>query len=206
MTNEPTAASPTAADTRDRRGLTSAREIRALAHPVRMALLEALRREGTLTATEAADLLDESPANCSFHLRTLAKYGFVEEAQGGVGRQRPWRRAIKGLSYSSDNPEADTSAAAHELSRHFRDQLSRQQDVWDATWSTYPKQWRDASFSFQGTTYLTPDELVGLNREILAIVDRYLDRLDRPESRPAAALPVAVSAVGHPLPLSKRGN
>ncbi|ONI91704.1 hypothetical protein ALI22I_07475 [Saccharothrix sp. ALI-22-I] len=32
-----------------------------------------------------------TPANCSFHLRLLARHGFVEEAEGGVGRQRLWR-------------------------------------------------------------------------------------------------------------------
>lgn len=142
-----------------RRELTDAREIRALAHPVRMGLLEALRREGTLTATEAAELLDESPVNCSFHLRTLAKYGFVEEAPGGTGRQRPWRRAHKALSYALDNPEAEVRAAAHELSKHFRDRLLQQQQNWEATWSSYEKPWRDAAFTFHGTSFLTADEL-----------------------------------------------
>ena len=51
---------------------TDARAMRALAHPVRVALLEALVHTGTLTATQASELLGESPANCAFHLRTLA--------------------------------------------------------------------------------------------------------------------------------------
>jgi hypothetical protein len=37
-------------------------------------------------------MLGESPASCAFHLRTLAKYGFVEKAGGGRSRERPWRR------------------------------------------------------------------------------------------------------------------
>ena len=65
--------------------------MRALAHPVRIRLLEELTFRGPLTATQAADHVGESPSSCSFHLRTLAKYGFVEEAGGGTGRQRPWR-------------------------------------------------------------------------------------------------------------------
>ncbi len=210
MTDEPTAAARTRGTGKSgiggRRELTDAREIRALAHPIRAALLEALRREGALTATEAGDLLGESPANCSFHLRTLAKYGFVEEAPGGTGRQRPWRRAVKGVSFSADNPGAEVSAAAHELSRHFREQIAHQQDVWDATWATYPKQWRDAAFSFQGTTYLTAEELTDLNQQIIAMVDKYLDRLDGAQNRPEGAMPVSLTASGHPLPRSKRGN
>jgi DNA-binding transcriptional ArsR family regulator len=70
-----------------------AKTIRALAHPVRIALLEALVDAGTLTATEAGEHVGESPANASFHLRQLAKYGFVEEAEGGTGRRRPWQLA-----------------------------------------------------------------------------------------------------------------
>src|SRR5207247_1324602 len=69
----------------------SATELRALSHPTRLALLEALDLNGPLTATEAGELVGESPSSCSFHLRTLARYGYVEGAEGGRGRQRPWK-------------------------------------------------------------------------------------------------------------------
>src|SRR6201985_3941873 len=74
-----------------RRLITEARTMRALAYPLRVALLEAIRRDGEITASRAADLLDESPGNMSWHLQTLAKYGFVEETGEGRGRSRPWR-------------------------------------------------------------------------------------------------------------------
>ena len=64
--------------------LTDPRALRAYAHPVRMRLMGLLRTEGPLTATRAADLLGESSGTCSFHLRQLAKYGLVEEAEGGT--------------------------------------------------------------------------------------------------------------------------
>lgn len=183
-----------------------AREMRALAHPVRIRLLELLRREGTLTATEAADLLDETPANCSFHLRTLAKYGYVEEAEGGTGRQRPWRRSSMGLSFATAHDDPETTAAAEELSGYFRDQRHREEETWEATWHTYPQEWQDGAFNFQGTVFLTAEELAGLNRDFMRLVDRYADRLAGPEHRPEGARPVAVTANGFPLPLSKRGH
>ena len=98
-------------DPREERGrlnLTDPKAIRALAHPVRWALLEALGQAGTLTATQASEMLGESPANCAFHLRTLAKYGFVEEAGGGRGRERPWRQSYDGMSWQmrTDDPQA----------------------------------------------------------------------------------------------------
>ncbi|MEO6512975.1 MAG: helix-turn-helix domain-containing protein, partial [Nocardioides sp.] len=76
------------------RRLNDVRELKALAHPVRMGIIEHLSVSGPLTATELADRMDETPANCSWHLRKLAEHGFVEEAEGGTagqGRKRPWQ-------------------------------------------------------------------------------------------------------------------
>src|SRR5260370_36072891 len=86
--------------------------MRALAHPLRWALLEALGPAGTLTATEASELLGESPANCAFHLRTLAKYGFLEEAGGGRGRQRPWRLRYRSIELGPPGLDPPTRLAA----------------------------------------------------------------------------------------------
>ena len=83
MTDQPPESSP--------RHLTDPRMLKAVAHPVRLALLEALTLRGPLTATEAGEMIDETPTTCSFHLRQLARFGLVEEAGGGVGRARPWR-------------------------------------------------------------------------------------------------------------------
>src|ERR1700748_1596009 len=79
------------------RHITDARTLRALAHPVRIALLEALALGGAMTATQVGEQIGESPTTCSFHLRQLAKYGFVEEAGGGKGRARPWRMTTIGM-------------------------------------------------------------------------------------------------------------
>jgi len=76
-------------DKHELRKITDARTLRALAHPVRIALFEELSLGGAMTATEIGEQIGESPTTCSFHLRQLAKYGFVEEAGGGTGRSRP---------------------------------------------------------------------------------------------------------------------
>src|ERR1700727_2894353 len=92
--------------------LTDARALRALAHPTRLALVGLLRREGPLTATRAGELLGESSASMSFHLRQLAKYGLVEEAGGGKGRERPWRATamFTNLPDVADDPELAVAA------------------------------------------------------------------------------------------------
>jgi DNA-binding transcriptional ArsR family regulator len=188
------------------RQLTDAREIRALAHPLRMALLEALGREGPLTATEAGELLGESPANMSFHLRTLAKYGFVEEAPGGTGRQRPWRRVPVPHISLDDSDEGATAIAAQTLSRHFAARAFERRAEWEATQKSFPLEWRDSSFVFDSLLYLTAEELDAVGRKLLAILDRYAERGPDRSQRPAGAYPVAIVAHGHPLPPSPSGS
>ena len=97
------------------REITDPKAMRAMAHPARLSLLEALAHHGQLTATEAAEHVGESPSNCSFHLRQLAKYGFVEEAEGGTGRQRPWRLVNVGMRMTDVHEDADTALAAGAL-------------------------------------------------------------------------------------------
>ena len=79
--------------TQPSREIAEPKAMRALAHPVRLDVLDAMRNEGELTATRAAELLKQSPGNMSWHLQTLAKYGFIVEAEGGKGRSRPWKIA-----------------------------------------------------------------------------------------------------------------
>src|SRR5262249_56430236 len=79
---------------------------------LRLSLLGLLRTEGPLTATRAGELLGESSASCSFHLRQLAKYGLVEEAGGGRGRERPWRATtmFTDVPTVTDSPELDAAS------------------------------------------------------------------------------------------------
>src|SRR5258706_13509061 len=73
-----------------------------------MALTGLLRRQGPLTATQAANLLGERVPTCSFHLRQLAKYGLVERVEGADARERPWRATALATRWGhtgSDDPE-----------------------------------------------------------------------------------------------------
>ena len=71
-----------------RRRVTSAADMKALAHPVRLDVLELLIVNGPMTASDAAVQLDQTPANVSWHLRKLAEHGFVRQATSGPGRRR----------------------------------------------------------------------------------------------------------------------
>jgi DNA-binding transcriptional ArsR family regulator len=166
--------------------------LRALAHPVRLKILEALTVHGPATATELADRVDESPANCSWHLRQLARYGFIEETGGGAGRQRPWRIVPGGTTWADrDEPDDRELARAGDATTEVL--LDREYAAlrrWLAERRTAPVAWRDAAFLGQSIAFLTPDELTGLGEELLAILLRYQDRLADPQNRPAGARPV----------------
>jgi DNA-binding transcriptional ArsR family regulator len=185
--------------------ITDARAMRALAHPLRVALLEAMRRDGEITATRAAELLDESPGNMSWHLQTLARYGLVEETGQGRGRSRPWRLAGESHIFDTGMSDPEVAAAGEGLERTYAGRSYEQLREWWSRRFAYPTQWRRASFMFNSVTYLTAEELAELSEEIHAIYTRYRDRADK-EQRPAGALPVHLYANGHPLPPTPSGN
>src|ERR687885_2295541 len=82
------------------------RAMRALAHPTRLALLDHLHSIEQATATECAAVIGESPSALSYHLRALARWGFVEEGEGGVGRERPWRATAARIAFDDESAEA----------------------------------------------------------------------------------------------------
>lgn len=150
-----------------------------LAHPVRAALLELVRERGTLTSTEAARQLGHSSGLCSFHLRQLARYGYLEEADHGRGRVRPWRLAV-----AEATPAGDDGFGA--LARDLEDEGYRR---WLAGQLGVPPEWRrDQAFSM--VLQLTPAELAEAAEEIRAVLDRYRRGAGRGRAgtRPVAAI------------------
>jgi DNA-binding transcriptional ArsR family regulator len=189
----------------ERREITDARAMRAMAHPTRLALLDALRREGALTASRAAELLDESPGNMSWHLQTLAKYGFVEETGEGKGRSRPWRIAAARNRFVSTPDDPEAAAAGDALVQLLLDRAVQQSREYLLIRHTYPSDWQDSAFYSGSLAYLTPQEMAELSAEVVELFSRHAERVDRHE-RPEGALPVHLTAFGHPLPPTEGGN
>jgi predicted ArsR family transcriptional regulator len=189
----------------ENRRLTDPRVMRALAHPTRIELMELVAREGELTATAAAGLLGLSPANCSFHLRQLAKYGFLEEAAPGPGRVRPWRIGSVQHSWDEEGANADADAAASALTSVFLERdLDRLRDWLERRRIAAPE-WRTSAFLSEALTYLTPAELAELGERVTEHVLRYVERVD-PAKRPAGSAPVQVLAAGFPIRPTASGN
>jgi DNA-binding transcriptional ArsR family regulator len=173
--------------------LTDPRMMRALAHPARIAIWTHLGLGGSATATECAEVAGLSPSACSYHLRTLARYGFVEEdpASAADGRERPWRARL--LAFSLED-RADDPAVAQVASRllvdSLRDAVDEDRARYLARRSEYPADWRAASGEVFSVAHVTPGELDRLRAEVSEVMARYV-RLD-PAERSPGALPVRV--------------
>ncbi len=202
-TGPPADGSPAAKPVRE---ISDPRTMRAFAHPVRIALIEALRREGPLTATRAAEILDDTPGNMSWHLQTLAKYGFLEEAGGGRGRSRPWRLVKQTYNFETAFGDPESAAAGEALEANVHEHSYRRLREWWSQRRSYPAKWRRAAFSSDVIAYLTPEETTRLNRDISEVVLRYRAETRDRDHRAAGALPVHFVAFAHPLPPTPSGN
>ena len=98
------------------RHIEDAHILRAMAHPLRLRLIGALRKDGPATASELARRLGESSGSTSYHLRQLARFGFVEEAaERNRGRTKHWRAVDAGTEWSIDTDDAGLVEASSVL-------------------------------------------------------------------------------------------
>lgn len=183
------------------RRLNDPRTIRAMAHPLRLRLLELLFAEGPLTASRCAEHVGESPASCSFHLRQLAKYGYVEEAGGGRGRERPWQVVLESTEVRESELTGDASLAVEELIGVLS---ARQAEMHERYWRTrrsYPKAWQDAAIETNIVAFATVGELAEFKARLRTLALEFADRHAAPEDRPPGAEPVALVVHGFPMRL-----
>ena len=173
--------------------------MRALAHPLRLSLLGELIHAGTLTATQAGKILGETPANCAFHLRTLARYGLVEEAGGGKGRERPWRRAVTGFNLRTTQQDPQAAAAAGALDRVWTDRTTERARASLHARHSWPPGWLEVLGESQRLRYLTLAEAAELQDQLRAVLDRFTERNENPAARPPGAMPVEMLLLSYPV-------
>jgi DNA-binding transcriptional ArsR family regulator len=180
------------------RQINDAKTMRALSHPVRIALLEMLSIEGPLTATEVGERIGESPTTCSFHLRQLAKYGLVEEAGGGKGRARPWRMKTLDIAIRGHDPEAELAAGV--LAGMILERQRERYRTWQDTKAAYPSEWRKAAGESDVVVYLTAEELKQLRDQLSELLRPLVQERDAdPSKRPPGSAPVEMVMLSYPL-------
>lgn len=178
--------------------------LKALAHPLRVQILDVLSTYGAQTASGLADRLGESSGATSYHLRQLERHAFVREVEGrGTARERWWERVPGGIALDHANlPPTAAARAAHDLVlRQWQrtretlldDFLSHGDDV-------LPRRWMDASIVSTANARLTSDQLKALTEELQAVVDRHIDRHQHQKNSPVpGARPVQIQLNGFPV-------
>jgi DNA-binding transcriptional ArsR family regulator len=183
----------------EQRRVTGAAELRALAHPLRLAILEELSLDGPATASQLAPRVGASPSLCSFHLRHLAAHGFVRESPRPGGRARPWEVTSDGLHLEPEG-SPEERRAGQVLDRVLIERWLTRYGTWRETEPAYAEEWRTAAVHDQYGYWLTPAELGELRQRIEdLLVPLHRERRRDPGSRPPGALPVELLVLGYPM-------
>jgi len=146
-----------------RRRVTTAHDMKALAHPVRLDVLELLITHGAMTASAAATLLSQTPANVSWHLRKLAEHGFVRQATQGTGRRRPWKAVAQSLTWGDDAEDGAVGSALQDVALDREVQRLRAAVAGAAG---EPDGWRDLTQIHQIRLWLTRQEAADLAEQV----------------------------------------
>ncbi|MER6981861.1 winged helix-turn-helix domain-containing protein [Streptomyces carpinensis] len=180
--------------------------LKALSYPRRQRILQHLTRHGPATSATLARALGLNTGSTSYHLRQLARHGFVEEttkkqatheAGGATGRER-WWRAIPG-----DRRFPPRSRQSPEM-RLVMDELNHRAYTADLELFEQAQQggvgddpWADAFPYSRAGIRLTLPELRMLFEEYIALLNRYR----RPEtSTPPDARTVLTRFFAFPAP------
>ncbi|GAB3978735.1 ArsR/SmtB family transcription factor [Plantactinospora veratri] len=167
------------------------RALRALAHPLRLRLHALVGREGSITAADAARQLDISQALASHHLRQLAKYGFVEPADAGDNRERPWRITAVSHRFEAADGSFEAWDSLGLLDRYLVEQAATQLADWQRRRADEDPDWAEQVSVSQSLLYLTIEEFTELKRRWEDLVAPLARRrpLGRPTNDPWTSYP-----------------
>jgi predicted ArsR family transcriptional regulator len=155
--------------------ITELEALKLLAHPRRQRILEHLGRHGPATSATLARDLDLNTGATSYHLRELARHGFVEEAPNdrAHGRERWWRYTHSDIRFPlRSEQDGETRAVMDELSRHsFARDMEAFQRAQEAANESDP--WADAFPYSRGLIRVTLRELAQFFEDYISLLNRY---------------------------------
>lgn len=159
------------------------RDIRALAHPARMAIIDALASGAELTATECAEVTGLSPSATAYHLKLLERYGFVGPAPARHdGRERPWRATDRG-TVDIDTSTPAGAAAASAVALAFIDRTRALAEAFVTGVHEEPEEWQEVAFLGNADLWLTVEETRNVSAAFAAVLERFRGRArnERPD-------------------------
>lgn len=149
-------------------GTQDAAVIRALAHPVRLAILQFLAIRGAATSGACARFADIAAGSASYHLHALAKAGLISRVEADDARQTVWEvDASPAVDLDLDGSAAKVTlrlAAAARNEAIVREYLTDRESL--------PEAWQD-SFTYQNVLALTIGEFRELGNRLEGLVSDY---------------------------------
>ena len=154
--------------------------VKALAHPIRVAIYDIISQYGPQTASSLAERLGESTGATSYHLRALAKHDLIREVAGrGTARERWWERPAGAVSFAAPGgmPTIAGRAAMQLVMSSLYDRRHQQlmQFVTSGN-DTESEQWQDAALISTANVRLTAAQLADVSARIAAVIDETVDR------------------------------
>ena len=168
------------------------RSIRALAHPARLAIIDALAQGEELTATQCAELTGLSPSATAYHLKLLERYGWAEAAPPRADRrERPWRATGRRIQADLDTSTLARASAAAAVVAAYMDVTRAIAVEFTEGGHAEPEQWRDAHLS-NSDLWLTAEEFQQVATELGAVLKRYRGREQPENSRRVRVMNIVV--------------
>ncbi|MEV0645549.1 helix-turn-helix domain-containing protein [Phytomonospora sp. NPDC050363] len=167
----------------ERREITELEVLRSLAQPRRQQIIQHLTMHGPATSATLARALDLNTGATSYHLRELARQGFVEEVPDQThGRQRWWRYVKRDIRFAPRGGQ-------DEATRVVFDEMTRQSFAADVeafhrsqAETAEDGEWVDGLPYSRGTIRVSMDQLRDFFEEYIALLNRYAHS-DRDDAR-----------------------
>lgn len=158
----------------------NAETLKGVAHPIRLRLLGLLREDGPSTATKLAERIGQSSGVTSYHLRQLAQFGFVEDADdaGTGGRERWWKAVHRSSSLEADQMRA-APADAEAYMRVIANAYAERMERWLGEAPMLSREWDDSATFSDFALRLTAAESAEFLVKFQELVDTF--RADRPD-------------------------
>lgn len=165
-------------------------QLRGIAHPLRLQLLTLLREDGPSTSSKLATRLGLSTGSTSYHLRQLARHGFIVDDPGeGHGRERWWRAASMGLSFDprQGRTDGDTEHLAQRYLHAVATTHARNIEQWAETWTSLPDEWVASATINAASLRLTSSSARDLVEAVWDVINQFRS-LEEPQD--SASQPV----------------
>jgi DNA-binding transcriptional ArsR family regulator len=175
--------------------------LKALGHPLRAQILDALSGYGPATASMLAERFAESSGAMSYHLRQLEKHGLVrEDEERGVGRERWWMRVPRPISLDAtafDPQSAERMASEIVVIEWQRNRQERLQQFLAQGFDRLDPEWITKGGIATSNLQLTLEQMGELTDRLEEVLDEFVGKYRN--QRAAGARPVQIHIDVFPL-------